>query len=156
MYPLSSEGLHKETDEAVYFFTPAFYPLDNYSAHSIHLWDMDFPTAEHAFQWKKFSDVRPDIAAEVLKSRSPEAVKEISDPNKPYQPISWHDVRVAVMEEILTAKAKQHKDVMEILKRTGTREIIENSPIDDFWGIGPDHKGQNVIGKIWMKIRDSI
>lgn len=27
MYPLSSEGLNKETDEAVYFYTPAFDAL---------------------------------------------------------------------------------------------------------------------------------
>jgi ribA/ribD-fused uncharacterized protein len=153
MYPASSDGLNKETEEAVYFFTTAFHPLDPYSAHAIYLWGQDFPTAEHAFQWKKFSECRPEIAAKILSARSPEAVKEISNAHKADQPTDWRDVRVAVMEEIFTAKTDQHKDVQEILVETGNREIIENSPIDNFWGIGPAQDGQNIIGKIWMKIR---
>ena len=156
MYPISSEGLNKETEKAVYFFTTAFYPLDNFSAHTIHIWDQNFPTAEHAFQWKKFSVVRPDIAQKILEADSPHAVKEISDANKTGQPISWRDEKVATMEEILRAKAEQHEDVREILKKTGNREIIENSPVDSFWGIGPNNDGQNMVGKIWVKVRDSV
>ena len=60
------------------------------------------------------------------------------------------------MEEILRAKTEQHEDVRDVLKKTGKRTIIENSPVDSFWGIGHDGKGQNVVGKIWMKIRDEL
>ena len=156
MYPVSNEGLNKETNEAVYFFTNAFYPLDNFSAHSVELWDIRFPTSEHAFQWKKFSKVSPDIAGRILSAKSPDAVKKISDTNKSHQPINWSDIRVSIMEEILHAKAKQHEDVLEVLKKTGKRTIIENSPVDSFWGIGPNGKGENIVGKLWMKIRDEI
>jgi predicted NAD-dependent protein-ADP-ribosyltransferase YbiA (DUF1768 family) len=92
MYPDSSEGLNKETSDAVYFFTPAFHVLDSFSAHTIRLWGKTFPTAEHEYQWKK----------------------------------------------------------------TGKRNIIENSPVDSFWGCGPDGNGQNMIGKIWMETRNAI
>ena len=54
MYPVSSEGLNKETKKAVYFYTPSFDALNNFSAHRIEIWDVRFPTAEHAYQWKKF------------------------------------------------------------------------------------------------------
>jgi len=54
MCPESSEGLNKETRETVYFFTTPFHPLDNFSAHTVKVWDVAFPTAEYAFQWKKF------------------------------------------------------------------------------------------------------
>ncbi len=60
------------------------------------------------------------------------------------------------MEEILHAKAEQHEDVCEILKKTGVRTIVENSPIDDFWGCGSDGKGKNIVGSLWMKIRDEL
>ena len=156
MYPISSEGLNKETEKAVYFFTTAFHPLDNFSAHHIQIWDKDFPTVEHAFQWKKFSVVRPDIARKILVANSPHTVKEISDANKAAQPATWKDEKVLVMEDILRAKAKQHEDVRKILKKTGNREIIENSPVDSFWGIGPNQEGQNMVGKIWMKIREKL
>ena len=36
------------------------------------------------------------------------------------------------------------------------REIIENSPVNSFWGNGPDDNGQNMVGKIWMEIRKEI
>ena len=58
------------------------------------------------------------------------------------------------MKQILQAKANQHDDVRDVLRKTGMREIVENSPVDDFWGGGPNKKGQNVVGKIWMNIRD--
>lgn len=156
MYPTSSEGLNKETDEAVYFFSTAFFCFDNFSAHQVEVWGIKFPTVEHAFQWKKFSEVKPDIAAQILASPSPEAVYEIAQANKANKPTTWAEEKVGVMEQILRAKAQQHEDVREALKRSGKRTIIENSPFDDFWGSGPDGTGQNMVGKIWMKIRDEI
>jgi hypothetical protein len=53
-------------------------------------------------------------------------------------------------------KAEHHEDVREILRKTGKRKIIENSPVDDFWGIGPEGVGKNIVGEIWMKIRDDL
>ena len=155
MYPASSNGLNQETDDAVYFFTPAFHPLDNFSAHAVRLWGVAFPTVEHAFHWKKFSNDRPDIAAEILGAKSPQVAKEISNTNKANWSSTWHSEKVSVMEEILKAKAEQHEEVRDILKKTGSRQIIENSPVDNFWGIGPNKDGENMVGKIWMKIRDS-
>ncbi|MBI2623827.1 MAG: NADAR family protein [Candidatus Liptonbacteria bacterium] len=156
MYPASSEGLNKETGEAVYFFTPAFAPFDSFSAHATHVWGITFPTAEHAYQWKKFSAADPEVAKAILAAPSPHAAKAIADKNKGKVPQSWFPGRAAVMEEVFRAKAAQNKDVREALKRTGKRMIIENSPVDNFWGAGPNGKGENVVGKIWMKIRDSI
>ncbi len=153
MYPISSNNLNYETDTEVYFFTTAFHPLDNFSAHEIRIWDTTFPTVEHAFQWKKFSASHPKIAEEILVASSPDAVKKISDTNKHLQPSTWKEEKVSAMEQILNAKADQHEDVKEVLKKTGTRTIIENSPVDNFWGIGPEGEGKNMVGKIWMSIR---
>lgn len=153
MYPQSSKGLNKETKRAVYFFTTAFHPLDNYSAHTIRIWGKTFPTAEHAFQWKKFSTVHKAVAKQIFKQGSPEAAKQVAKKHKGIIPQKWFDVRVSVMKNILTAKAKQHDDVREVLRKSKRRIIIENSPIDSFWGIGKDGNGQNIVGKIWMEIR---
>lgn len=29
-------------------------------------------------------------------------------------------------------------------------------PFDSFWGIGSERNGKNMLGKIWMKIRNEI
>jgi len=105
---------------------------------------------------EKFFVSRPKIAKKIILAGSPEAVKKISNQNKDKVLPAWYDERVAAMEQILKAKARQHEDVREMLKRTGNRTIVENSPVDNFWGIGPDGKGENVVGKIWMKIRDNL
>lgn len=155
MYPTSSQDLNKETEEGVYFFTPAFYPLDNYSAHQVEIWGKKFATVEHAYQWKKFVATKPDIAEKIFLANSPEAAKKIADDNKSFQPDSWQEEKVGAMEQILTAKAEQHEDVQDALKRSGKRQIHENSPVDEFWGLGASGKGKSMVGKIWMKIRDS-
>ena len=156
MYPISDKDLNRENDKAVYFFTPAYHPLDNFSSHKVSLWGLDFPTAEHAFQWKKFSGSRTDLSEKILNAKSPHLVLKIADENKSEQDSDWHDKKNQAMEEILRAKTEQHEDVRDVLKKTGKRTIIENSPVDNFWGIGHDGNGQNVVGKIWMKIRDEL
>lgn len=138
----------------MYFFTPAFHPFDNFSAHRVDIWGFKFPTAEHAYQWKKYIENYPEIALSILEAPSPEAVKKISESHKQKMPQNWHSEKVGIMEIILAAKAQQNEDVKEALKRSGQRTIVENSPVDAFWGCGPDGKGENMIGKIWMKIRE--
>lgn len=155
MYPTSSEGLNKETSDAIYFFTPAFDALNNFSAHTVELWGKRFPTAEHAFQWRKYSEVRPDLAGQTLAAGCPEEAQRIAHQNKPEQPKGWHERKVGIMEEILRAKLAQHEDVREVLKRTGKRRIVENSPVDEFWGCRPKGNGKNMMGVLWMKIRDN-
>src|SRR3989344_6017147 len=78
MIPASSEGLNRETKEAVYFFTPAFDVFNNFSAYTVDIWGRRFPTAEHAFQWKKFERSAPEVAEAVFRAGSPNEAKEIA------------------------------------------------------------------------------
>ncbi|MFZ2252864.1 MAG: NADAR family protein [Minisyncoccia bacterium] len=145
---------NRETEDAVYFFTPRFYALDNFSAYSVDLWGNKFPTSEHAYQWRKYSDFHPNIANDILSATSAYATKKIADANKE-KATATQDERVVFMEIILRAKTKQHDKVKRTLLETGERLIIENAPHDEFWGIGSG-TGQNMLGKIWMKLRDEI
>lgn len=156
MYPVSSKGLNKETKTAIYFFTVPFEPLNNFSAHQVEIWSMCFPTAEHAYQWKKFSETQVEIAKQILEAGSPETAQYIAREHTKLLPKEWHDKKVAVMEKILRAKLAQHESVRDALKRSGERKIVENSPVDNFWGCGPKGDGKNMMGVLWMKIRDSI
>ena len=146
---------NKETEDAIFFSTPVFYALDNFSAHIVEIWGKKFQTSEHAYQWKKFADSNPEIAQEIFSATSPNQVKKISDAHKAEVSSIFHNLKVEIMEEILRAKVNQHEKVKRILKESGTKMIIENSPLDNFWGAGHDGKGENVLGKLWMKVRDS-
>ncbi|HVU06658.1 MAG TPA: NADAR family protein [Thermodesulfobacteriota bacterium] len=146
--------MRPDLDKSI-FPIDGFQALDNFSAHAIALWGREFPTAEHAFQWKKFSYIRPDIAERIFSAKSPDEAKSIAKASKADRSADWNERKVSVMEEILKAKVSQHADVRETLIETGERTIIENSPADSFWGIGPNKDGQNMVGKIWMDIRNS-
>lgn len=147
-------NFNRETDDTIYFFTPAFYAFDNFSPYIVEIWGKRFQTSEHAYQWKKFADAYPTIADAIYTAPSPHAVKKIADEHVADIPLAFYAVKIEIMEEILRAKANQHEKVRKSLIESGTKVIVENSPTDSFWGIGPDGVGENHLGKLWMKIRD--
>jgi ribA/ribD-fused uncharacterized protein len=144
----------KETDDAVYFYTPKHYCLDNFAAFSIDIWGKTFATSEHAYMWKKFAVSAPEVATQILEATSPNAVKKISDAHK--ADVAKDFDKLAVMEEILNAKLAQHEKVRRVLKETGEKTIYENSPTDEYWGAGESGNGQNKLGELWMKLRNII
>lgn len=146
---------NKETEDAIYFFTPPFYALDNFSAYTVEIWGKQFQTSEHAYQWKKYSVSHPELAEQILNTKNPNAAKKISDAHKKEGMPNWSEVKVGVMEEILRAKIAQHEKVQKVLEETGTKTIVENSPQDNFWGIG-DGSGRNELGKLWMRLREEF
>lgn len=154
MYPSSSEGLNKETTNEIFFFTPAFDAFNNFSAHQIEIWGVLFPTCEHAYQWRKFNELEPQIAQNILEAKNPHKAKQIARNYNDKRIQNWNDVKVSIMKEVLQAKLEQHEDIQERLKASGNRTIIENSPVDSFWGNGPDNAGQNILGKLWMELRN--
>lgn len=58
------------------------------------------------------------------------------------------------MEEILRCKLEQNPQVLKKLLETKDYKIVEDSPKDDFWGWGLNRTGNNMLGKIWMKLRE--
>lgn len=61
------------------------------------------------------------------------------------------------MREFLFAKISQHDDVHNALRWTGSRIIIEKgNPNEECWGDGRNHTGQNVLGKLWMELRNEF
>lgn len=157
MYPEPDQQLTFDDETGAYFFTHAYDPLNNWSAHAVDIWNHRFPTVEHAFQWRKFSEHETGIAEAILQSTSPWAALQINRSlGKDKMATNWQGMRVQVMEELLRAKAKQHKDVRECLRKTGSKPIIENSPVDDFWGCGLDGQGKNMMGVLWAKVRNEF
>jgi N-glycosidase YbiA len=156
MYPDSSLRLNYETDDAVYFFSGAFDPLNNWSAHAVNVWGRTFPTAEHAFHYRKFLEAFPKIANEIIAAPSPWAAMRVDRKHIDKRRQDWDDVKIGIMTEIARAKVVQNEDVRELLLSTGSKQIIENSPWDSFWGCGADGTGQNNMGKILMTIRGEL
>lgn len=70
---------------------------------------------------------------------------------------AWNTIhKDRVMYECVLAKFLQHKDIRDQLIATGDEELIEDSPVDWYWGCGKDGTGQNTLGKILMKVRQEL
>ncbi|HSW99200.1 MAG TPA: NADAR family protein [Candidatus Saccharimonadales bacterium] len=156
MYPDARQALSHETPDAVYFFSHAFDPLNNWSAHQVEIWGKRFATVEHGFHFRKFADAEPEVAAQILAAPSPFAALQLAKTHKAKRRADWDAVKVGLMAELVRAKAAQHQDVRETLLATGTKAIVENSPWDDFWGCGKDGLGANHMGHILMDVRGQL
>jgi ribA/ribD-fused uncharacterized protein len=138
---------------AIKFYTDKYYTFDNFSPHAVEYDGKVYPTSEHAYHATKFSD--PKIKEIIRNARSPLQAKELANVTfKSSRDPEWESRKVDVMEAVLRAKLTQHTEVAEALKQTGNEEMIEDSPVDYFWGIGAEGTGQNMLGKLWMKLRD--
>src|SRR5882672_8379333 len=137
------------------FYTPKYYVFNNFSAHAIEFGGEVYPTSEHAYQAAKCTD--PQGREAIRNARSPSQAKLLA--NETYSAAKdpdWGSKKVAVLEEILRAKVDQHPEAQEALRASGNEDIVEDSPTDYFWGEGADGSGQNMLGRLWMKIRAEL
>jgi ribA/ribD-fused uncharacterized protein len=144
----------------VFFYEQDFYLLSNFSAFEIEWSGFTFKTSEHLYHWLRFTlSFEPGaqlIAGRVKNARSAHDAFKIAQHEKVLQSARWADQKVALMREILRAKAAQHEYVRRKLLATGDRELIEDSWRDDFWGWGPSRDGQNMLGNLWMETRAEL
>jgi N-glycosidase YbiA len=68
----------------------------------------------------------------------------------------WDQIKKQVMKEVCLAKFLQNSDLRKILMDTGTEDLIEDSPVDWYWGCGKDGTGQNMLGKVLMELREEL
>ena len=158
---------HKQdTDTQVFFYEQEFYVLSNFSAFQINWSGKEYPTSEHLYQAMKFVDLEATsdyrvrslvTACELIRNaRSAHQAFKLAEDMRHLVRADWKEVRVGVMKEILHAKANQHEYVRRKLLETGDRELVEDSWRDGFWGWGKDGSGENMLGKLWMEIREDL
>lgn len=160
-----SENHGLDTDKQVFCYEQEFYPLSNFSAFVIEWAGLRFHTSEAVYHFEKFNYPHPGLGAalkiqrDILWASSAHEAFKIAERNRALRRPDWDQglaqmqPRVIIMEQILIAKVQQHEYVRRKLLETGTRQIVENSWCDDFWGWGPNRDGQNILGKLWMRIR---
>ncbi len=147
---------HKlDTDEQVFFYEQEFYVLSNFSAFAVRWQSVRFDTVEAAYHWEKFPNA-PKIQERIRTAASAHDALQIAREWREYQRPDWDEVKVGIMRRILRQKVLQHPYVHRKLMETGDRVLVEDSWRDDFWGWGPNRDGQNVLGKLWMEVRDEF
>ena len=114
-----------------------------------------YPSLEHYFQSMKFpADTMWQEAIRV----APTPVKARQLGTQPDHPIrsDWDSVKESIMLTGLRAKFQQNRGLLELLKATGSRPLIEASPGDTYWGEGRSGRGKNRMGKLLEQVREEL
>lgn len=140
----------------VFFYPPEFYVFDNFSSFQIEFEGKSYPTVEHAYHSLRFSQSNVELAEKIRTAKSAHEALKISEANKDQENAGWDSEKVTVMKKLLHCKVEQHEYVLKKLLQTKDREIIEDSWRDSTWGWGADHEGRNLLGKLWMEVREEV
>ncbi|MFO5526761.1 MAG: NADAR family protein [Cuspidothrix sp.] len=128
--------------------------FSNFSPHGFVLDELYWSTSEHYFQAQKFIGT-PYLAKLRLVKTPKEAANMGRERTLPLRP-DWEEVKDNIMRKAVFSKFSTNKDIQEILLSTGNEELVENSPIDYYWGCGADGSGKNMLGIVLMEVRQQL
>ena len=137
----------------VYFYaqTDPYAEFSNFAPFGVAMDDLWWPTVEHYFQAQKFDD--PAYRERIRAAQKPKDAKALGMTRALPLREDWEEVKVAIMRAAVDCKFRTHPAPRDLLLSTGTETIVENAPLDGFWGCGPDGSGLNMLGKILMDLR---
>ena len=126
----------------------------NFSKHPVEEDGIVYLTTEHYFQSKKFLDEENKM--DIINSSTPHlCAQKGRERTRPLRK-DWENVKDDIMYEALKLKCEQNPVVKAALLSTRDDIIIEDSPIDFYWGCGKDGSGKNMLGILWMKLREEL
>lgn len=133
------------------------YGFTNFSSDPVEYQGKIYPTSEHLFQSLKFLPHRPELAEHMRTcSQRPRAVFDEAHRFSPEARPDWLKVRIEMMDLALWHKFTQNTHLKDELLSTGDAELVEDSDKDAFWGVGPDGKGENQLGKALQRLRTKL
>ncbi|WP_310485096.1 NADAR family protein [Chamaesiphon sp. VAR_48_metabat_403] len=143
----------------IYFYkvTAPYGCFSNFSPHSIELAGVRWATVEHYYQAHKFQGTKFEhLMAQIYQAATPELATKIGRNPKYQAHPDWDGCKCTLMYRAVWQKFRSHADLRQILLDTADAEIIEDSPVDYFWGCGVDRTGANQLGRILMRVRADL
>lgn len=140
----------------IFFYSPAeeWGEFSNFAMLPITLKGKRWPSSEHYFQAQKFEDPKDRDAVRLAKT--PKEAARLGRDRRRKIRRDWESVKVSVMREAVEAKFQQHAKARQKLLSTNGSALVERTENDRFWGDGGDGRGQNMLGRILMEIRDKL
>lgn len=136
----------------VYFYTRTmpFFGLSNFCPPGLEADGVYWATVEHYFQAQKFTEFA--FRERIRRAATPKNARELGRSREFAIRLDWDEVRESVMLYALRHKFSKGPP-RELLLSTGTRPLIEASPLDYFWGAGQNGTGLNRLGHLLEQLR---
>ena len=141
------------------------FPMCNYFPCVVKVYGLEFPSAEHAFHWRFLTYIgMHDLAEEVRSATSAAEAKAVSSRVPSHMRQDWHSINMAVMKDILHAKADCSPVFRKSLLDSTGRRLVEAVRGDIFWSSGlspffaattkPEYyPGRNILGSVLESVR---
>ena len=116
----------------------------------------------------KLSSLDENKAGEIVRLGSnPAIAKKLGREVSGYDEEAWSTSRFDAMYAAVKAKFESDRVLTKQLMETDTKTLVEASPVDIIWGVGihekddaildeSNWKGQNLLGKVLMKVRTEL
>jgi ribA/ribD-fused uncharacterized protein len=140
----------------IYFYaqTDDYAEFSNFAPYGVSVDDVWWQTVEHYFQAQKFHDEA--YREKIRKSGKPKDAKGLGMTRKIPLRCDWEEVKDEIMLGAVRIKFRTHELPRTLLLSTGEVDIVENAPMDAYWGCGPDGFGLNKLGRILMQVRSEL
>jgi ribA/ribD-fused uncharacterized protein len=136
-------------------FRGARSSFSNFYASPLTVWGMNFPTNEHAYNYRKAMEMGKRESAEKIRHAATARDAQLIARNDIIADARWKTMKRSVMYELLERKVEQCATFREDLIASQDRLLIEDTA-HDYWGRGREGNGQNVLGRLLMTLRESV
>jgi len=155
----------RETDKYIFFWKAI---ISNWHICKFTVNDVEYNTSEQYFMHQKAMTFHNyDIAQKILQSKNPKEQKALGRKVSGFDYVIWNTIRYKVMLKGNYEKFSQDEFSRKKLLETGNKILVEASPYDIIWGIGLEEdderilnerewKGQNLLGKVLMEVREKL
>ena len=157
----------RNTDQDIIPFKSHQNVLSNFYMCDIKMFGQSFPSAEHAYQWKKAIDTgNKRLAEDILLAEHAGKAKRLSKDITADLSIQWEQNSLPVMQSIVDAKAEQVPEFRQKLLETEGCHLAEATR-DKYWASGLSiedtekinpkfYPGENRLGHLLMETRDIL
>lgn len=154
--------MSKETNKEVICFSPRnrkFAFLTTGYSCLLTIDQKQYWHLEGYFQSQKFTGVNKKAEEHIRNALSPLTCKRVA---ATYRVTSeretiWADeLQDITMMKGLTTKFITNSSLAKLLIETGDKKLINTDSEDEYWGVGHDGNGDNMLGQYLMKVREFV
>ncbi|MEJ6389129.1 NADAR family protein [Gymnodinialimonas ulvae] len=145
-----------DNPDTIYFYaqTDPYAEFSNFAPYGVEMEGTYWRTVEHYFQAMKFHDAA--YRERIRTASKPKDAKALGmTRHLPIRP-DWDAVKDGIMYTAVSRKFRTHPAPRALLLATGDADIVENAPMDYYWGGGQDGTGLNKLGRILMRVRSDL
>ena len=126
--------------------------FNNFKKAKMFIYGRWWNNVESAYQSRKA--LNPEDIVKIVNAKTPREARDLGQKIK-MRP-DWDEIKDNIMYECVMAKFLQNKELLIELLNTNPHELVEDSPVDSYWGCGLDGNGKNMLGKILMRVRQEL